>query len=91
MTELAAKDYETMCQIGYGCGLTTIEGCYDQLSRHYDAFFLISEAVDRLKSLESYITGLGTWEKTVQEAMGQEWCDKQDAEEAAFWEGQKNG
>jgi hypothetical protein len=74
----AAKDYDLMCRVGYGCGLDSIDESFCQLSRHYDAFFLIEEARDRLNELSSYITSLGTWEKTLREARGDLWCDEQE-------------
>lgn len=85
----ASEDYEMAMSVGYGCGICTVDGAFCQVARNYDAFFLIEESVERLNNLSSYITKLGTWEKTIQEAMGQRWCDQRDAEEIAFWESQQ--
>lgn len=82
------EDFHVMCRVGYGCGLQTVNEAFHQLSSHYDAFFLISEAVDRLQSLDQYICSQDGWGDTIRSVMGDAWCEQQDAEEAAYWEGQ---
>lgn len=82
------QDFITMCTVGYGCGLHTLNEAYDNLSRHYDAFFKIDEAQDRLVALEEYVLSQGDWGDTIRGVMGDDWCTKEDAKEEAFWESQ---
>lgn len=87
---LVAEDFFKMCITGYGIGLPTVAEAFMEVERHYDLFFSIKEAHQRLKSLEEYINERELWGETIRRVMGDAWCDKQDAEEAAFWEKQKN-
>lgn len=82
-------DLRMMCKIGYGLGLHTLTDSFVEIERHYDLFFPIKEAHQRLKELEEHINRHEGWGDTIRSVMGDGWCAKQDAEEAAYWEAQR--
>lgn len=83
------EDFDMMCRVGYGCGLHTIAESYDQINRHYDAFFKIEKASARLNALDLYIFSQDGWGETILGVKGRAWCDARDAEERTFWESQR--
>jgi len=86
MTQLS-DDFTMMCRVGYGCGLTTVGEAFSQLCCHYDAFFKIEEANERIGAIASNVEFIEN--QTIREVMGDAWCDQQDAEEKAYWETQQ--
>lgn len=82
------NDFELMCRVGYGCGLKTLGEAYSQLCCHYDAFFLIEEANEKLHTLGELLVKKGSM-TTIREAMGDAWCDEEDRLEKEFFEQQE--
>jgi hypothetical protein len=41
---------EETIQIGYGCGLNTLEEAYNNIMNHYDCFFLIADINNQISN-----------------------------------------
>lgn len=48
-----------MLQIGFDCGLTTVEEAYSQIMSHYDCFFLIENINEQLQAFNERLGELG--------------------------------
>ena len=85
-----SQDFVTMCATGFGCGLKTLGESFNNMANHYDLFWKIEEANEKIgllaKEIEAYPDGYNT---TVKEAMGTAWVDAEIAAEKAFWEQQE--
>ena len=48
-----------MIQIGYGCGLSTLDEAYGQYMRHYDCFFLLDKFHEQNAEFTQQLKDLG--------------------------------
>ena len=59
MNEELKPSVAQMIQVGYGCGLNTLEEAYDQYLSHYDCFFLIDKFHEQMAEFAQQLKDLG--------------------------------
>ena len=80
------EDLKMACKVGYGCGLETVQEAISNVAHHYDAFFRIEEANQRLGDMQNHINLNTPKDITIRNYMGEDWWDQVVAEEVAYWE-----